>query len=52
MKEKYKIINNLSVSESLLNFVNNELLIGTKIKKENFWNGLDKYVHELAHKNK
>ena len=36
MKEKYKIINNLSVSESLLNFVNNELLTRTKIKKENF----------------
>ncbi len=52
MKEKYKIINNLSVSESLLNFVNNELLTGTKIKKENFWKGFDKYVHELAHKNK
>ena len=52
MKEKYKIINNLSVSESLLNFVNNELLTGKKIKKENFWKGFDKYVHELAHKNK
>ena len=52
MKEKYKIINNLSVSESLLNFVNNELLTETKIKKENFWKGFDKYVHELAHKNK
>ena len=52
MKEKYKIINNLSVSESLLNFVNNELLTGTKIKKENFWKGFDKYVHALAHKNK
>ena len=52
MKEKYIIINNLSVSESLLNFVNNELLTGTKIKKENFWKGFDKYVHELAHKNK
>lgn len=52
MKAKYKIINNLSVSESLLNFVNNELLTRTKIKKENFWKGFDKYVHELAHKNK
>ena len=52
MEEKYKIINNLSVSESLLNFVNNELLTRTKIKKENFWKGFDKYVHELAHKNK
>ena len=52
MKEKYKIINNLSVSESLLDFVNKELLPGTKIKKESFWNGFDKCAHELAPKNK
>ena len=52
MKEKYLIINNLSVSEKLYNFVNNELLPGTKIKKEFFWHGFDKYVHELATKNK
>jgi len=52
MKEKYLIINNLSVSEKLLNFVNNELLPGTKIKKEFFWNKFDKYVHELSVKNK
>ena len=52
MKEKYKITNNLSVSESLLNFVNNELLIGTKIKKESFWKGFYKYVNELAPINK
>jgi len=36
----------------LLNFVNAELLPETKIKKELFWNGFDKYVHELAPKNK
>ena len=52
MKEKYLIINNLSVSEKLYNFVNNELLPGTKIKKEFFWHGFDKYAHELAKKNK
>ena len=52
MKEKYTKVKNLSVSETLLNFVNNELLSGTKIKKEIFWNGFDKYVHELAPKNK
>ena len=52
MKEKYIKIKNLSISEKLLNFVNKELLPGTKIKKENFWNGFDKYVHELAPKNK
>ena len=52
MKKKYIKIKNLSVSEKLLNFVNNELLTGTKISKENFWNGFDKYVHELSPKNK
>ena len=52
MKEKYKIINNLSVSESLFNFVNNKLLTETKIKKENFWKGFSNVVHQLAPKNK
>ena len=52
MKEKYIKIKNLSISIKLLNFVNKELLPGTNIKKEFFWNGLDKYFHELAPKNK
>jgi len=52
MKEKYIKIKNLSISDKLLNFVNNELLPGTEIKKENFWGGFDKCVHELAPKNK
>ncbi len=52
MKEKYIKIKNLFISENLLNFINNELLLGTKIKKENFWNGFDKYIHELSSKNK
>ena len=52
MKEKYVRIKNLSVSEVLLNFVNNELLPGTKIKKELFWHRFDKYVHKLTPKNK
>ncbi len=52
MAEKYKKIENLSVSDKLLNFVNNELLPGTKINKKNFWRGFSKYVHELAPKNK
>jgi len=52
MKEKYIKIKNLSISEKLLSFVNKELLPGTKIKKENFWNGFDKFVHELSSKNK
>ena len=52
MVEKYIKIENLSVSENLLNFVNRELLPGIKIKKKNFWNQFDKCIHELAPKNK
>ena len=52
MKEKYIKIKNLTVAKSLLNFVNKELLTQTKIKKEVFWNGFDKTVHELAPINK
>ena len=52
MKEKYIKIKNLSISEKLLNFVNKELLPGTKIKKKNFWKGFGNIVHQLAPKNK
>ena len=52
MKKKYTKINNLSVSNELLNFVNNELLKNTKISPEKFWKGFDTTVHELAPKNK
>ncbi len=52
MKEKYIIVKDLSISEKLLNFVNNELLPGTKVNKENFWDGFDRYVHKLAPRNK
>ena len=52
MKEKYLKIKNLSVSESLAKFINKELLPGTKINKEKFWKGFDKYVHELTPKNR
>ena len=52
MAEKYIKIENLSVSEKLLNFVNNELLSGTKIKKKKFWNEFDKCIHKLTPINK
>ena len=52
MKEQYTKIHNLSVSNKLLNFINDELLKDTKISLENFWKGFDKAVHELAPKNK
>jgi len=52
MKKLYTKINNLSVSNELLNFVNMELLTGTKISPDKFWLGFDKAVHELAPINK
>ena len=52
MKEKYIKVKNLSISEELLNFVNNELLPNTKLKKENFWNKFNKIAHDLSTKNK
>ena len=52
MKEKYIKIKDLSVSEKLANFINDKLLPGTKISKERFWNGFNKYIHELSPKNK
>ncbi len=52
MKKRYTKINNLSISNKLLEFVDNELLKGTKISPKDFWLGFDKAVHELAPKNK
>jgi len=51
-KEQFVKIKNLSVSKVLFDFINNELLKGTKIKKNKFWNGFNKTVHELEPKNK
>ena len=52
MPISYKNVNNLKVTEDLLNFVNNELLKDTDVLPENFWLGFDKIIHELAPKNK
>ena len=51
-KEEYIEIKNLSISENLYKFVNNELLPGSKISTTNFWNDFSISVHELAKKNK
>ena len=48
MKTKYTNVDNLKVSDTLLSFVNNELLKDIKIKPERFWSNFDKYIHELA----
>ena len=52
MKINYQTVNNLKISSELLKFVNEELLKDTDISSEKFWTGFDKYVHELAPKNK
>ena len=52
MQEKYIDIQNLKVSEKLINFINDELLKDTEITPENFWKGFDQTVHELATRNK
>lgn len=52
MNNTYKNIGNLKVSEILADFVNKELLEGTNLKPEKFWEGFDKVIHELAPKNK
>ena len=49
MREKYIKVKNLSISEKLLNFINNELLPGTKLEKNVFWQKFDKCVHELLY---
>ena len=52
MAKKYISQGQLSITSKLLDFVNNELLPGTNVTKEDFWSGLDKYAHELAPKNR
>ncbi len=52
MAKKFISQGQLSIASELLDFVNNELLPGTNVTKENFWSGLDKSAHELAPKNK
>ena len=52
MKNNYQKVNDLKISEKLLNFVNDELLKDTKISPEKFWLGFNKMVHNLAIRNK
>ncbi len=51
-KEQYIEIKNLSISENLYRFVNNELLPGTKIGSSAFWSNFSIAAHDLAKKNK
>jgi len=52
MLKNYLNIENLSVSEDLYKFVNNEAIPETDVAKDKFWKGLSKISHELAPKNK
>ena len=54
MKKKEKFIKtcDLSISNVLLSFVNKELLPGTGISSNQFWDGFSKTVHDLSPKNK
>ena len=52
MQEIYININSLKVSETLSNFVKNELLMDTGVSHEKFWLGFEKTVNELGPQNK
>ena len=52
MPDKYINIYNLKISESLSEFVEKELLIGTDISSDKFWLGFEKTVNELEPKNR
>ena len=52
MPDKYINIHTLKVSESLSNFVNEELLTDTGISSDKFWLGFEKTVNELEPKNR
>ena len=44
--------NGLKISLNLFKFINNEVLPGTNIKSDDFWNKFEKVVHELSPINK
>ena len=52
MPDKYITIHNLKISESLSNFVNEELLTDTGVSTDQFWLGFEKTVNELEPKNR
>ena len=44
--------NGLKISSTLFEFINNEVIPGTNVKSDDFWNKFEKVVHELAPTNK
>ena len=52
MSKKYINADNLSISEDLYKFINNEVIPGTNINSEKFWKKFSSEVHELSPINK
>ena len=44
--------NGLKISSTLFEFINNDVIPGTNLKSDDFWNKFEKVVHELAPVNK
>ena len=44
--------NGLKISSTLFEFINNDVIPGTNLKSDDFWNKFEKVVHELAPLNK
>ncbi|MDA8771350.1 malate synthase G, partial [Candidatus Pelagibacter bacterium] len=44
--------NGLRISTALFKFINEEIIPGTNIKSDDFWDKFEKVVHELAPINK
>ena len=44
--------NGLKISSTLFEFINNEVIPGTNVKSDDFWNKFEKVVHEFAPINK
>ena len=51
MSKKYIKVNDLSVAQSLYDFINNEAIPDTDINQKNFWQDFSKAVHKLSPKN-
>ncbi|WP_153730818.1 malate synthase G [Sporosarcina obsidiansis] len=48
----YEKVGKLQVAKELYNFVNEEVLTGLDIQKDQFWTDFDSLIHELAPENK
>ena len=48
----FKNVGNLKVAKELFDFINNEVIPGTEIDKNRFWDSFDKSAHSLSEVNK